>query len=939
MKTLLYNNLNSSRVKAALERTLEHLEKGNFRSADVRKMSNGPYYRAKLSDADRLLFRYGRCRGESCLLILEVIENHAYERSRFLNGAQVDENKLVAWDRAEPAAPEEAVDLPYINPGHVRFHLLDKPLSFDDRQESALRRKPPVIVIGSAGSGKTALTVEKLKEFSGNALYTTLSPYLAENARNLFFANHYDNPDLEIDFLSFEELLQSIKIPDGKEVTFRQFAGWFTRYRQSAQGIDAHPLFEEFRGVLTGWRVDVPYLSREDYLALGVRQSIFLGDQRAMVYNLFEKYIAWMKENNLRDANMTAHTWLPLVKPTYDVVVIDEVQDLTNVQVELALATLQHPLHFVLCGDSNQIVHPNFFSWSHIKSLFYEKRTSGGTVEIAEVLDANYRNTAEVTDLANRLLLIKNARFGSIDRESNYLVRSMSSFPGRVELINDDAKLLRELNEKTRRSTRYAVIALREEDKAAARRVFQTPLVFSIQEAKGLEYDNIILYNVVSAYSDKFDDIIEGVTAADLDKKDLKYARAKDKTDKSLDAYKFYINALYVAVTRSMRTLILVENRVKHRIFDLLELRQETGPVKVSAEESSKDDWAREARRLEKQGKREQADLIRETMLGHQPVPWKVVTPETLNDLKTEALNPNQFNKQAKLLLFEFAIISSRMGLIAKLAKLKFTRAQGNLRDALVETERKYLRDIKEKNWISLRRNIEKHGIDFRDPLNHTPLILAAKAGDAELVKLLLELGADTELTDVWGRTAFHHCLLGAFRSDEYTARCLAPIYEALAPSHLSIKVNDRLIKLDAHTAEYFILNYMIATMEFVLCHKGWREPAFETADFITVLDSFPESVIPDYRKRRAYISSVLARNEISKEGHGNRQLFLRVLRGFYLPHAGIALKIKDEWVPFYELVQLEELIKEAPNPAVQYNRDLLYHAVDPSHVVKRLIF
>jgi predicted ribonuclease YlaK len=47
---------------------------------------------------------------------------------------------------------------------------------------------------------------------------------------------------------------------------------------------------------------------------------------------------------------------------TVDFIVIDEVQDLTNAQLGLVLATLNKPGHFVLCGDSNQIVHPNFFS-------------------------------------------------------------------------------------------------------------------------------------------------------------------------------------------------------------------------------------------------------------------------------------------------------------------------------------------------------------------------------------------------------------------------------------------------------------------------------------------------------------------------------------------------------------------------------------------------
>ena len=42
-------------------------------------------------------------------------------------------------------------------------------------------------------------------------------------------------------------------------------------------------------------------------------------------------------------------------------VVVDEVRDLTTIQLQLILTALREPHQFLLCGDANQIVHPNFF--------------------------------------------------------------------------------------------------------------------------------------------------------------------------------------------------------------------------------------------------------------------------------------------------------------------------------------------------------------------------------------------------------------------------------------------------------------------------------------------------------------------------------------------------------------------------------------------------
>src|SRR5271165_6095643 len=228
-----------------------------------------------------------------------------------------------------------------------------------------------------------------------------------------------------------------------------------------------------FRGVLGAPAGGA--LTEAEYQALGVRQSLYsAGEARAGVHELFEKYRAWLKEEGLFDLNLVSHAWRTKTEPRYDFVVVDEVQDFTNAELALILDTLKTKHHFLLCGDSHQIVHPNFFSWASVRSLFWRTAEAAEDASAAReisVLQTNFRNTQAVTGLANRLLKIKQARFGSVDRESNFLVRCASGAAGAAQLLKGEDKVLRALNATSRASVRYAVIVLRDEDKAAARPV------------------------------------------------------------------------------------------------------------------------------------------------------------------------------------------------------------------------------------------------------------------------------------------------------------------------------------------------------------------------------------------------------------------------------------------------------------------------------------
>ena len=144
MNILEYSGLDTLRHKESYQKVTAAIMRDDFRSAEVKKLVNvghGAYYRAKLDYANRLLFTIIRHGDAVYALMLEVIENHAYDKSRFLRGAQVDEDKLPRVEATVAAG--EAQPVRYVHPERREIHLLDKVISFDDAQEAVYRLPRP----------------------------------------------------------------------------------------------------------------------------------------------------------------------------------------------------------------------------------------------------------------------------------------------------------------------------------------------------------------------------------------------------------------------------------------------------------------------------------------------------------------------------------------------------------------------------------------------------------------------------------------------------------------------------------------------------------------------------------------------------------------------------------------------------------------------------
>lgn len=908
MDVLIYNELDTQKI-SGFAKLVDYLKQDDFKSAEVKKIQPN-LYRAKLNRSDRILFSIYQYQDKNYILILEYLKKHDYQGSRFLNAdIEVNEDLIPVIESVTEIQTDEK--MVYVNSNNPQFVYLNKFISFDDVQQYIYKQYPPLVIIGSAGSGKTAILLEKMKQLEGQILYVTLSSFLVKNSRELYYSDQYYNDRQLVDFYSYQDFIESIAIPETQFADIEFFRTWYREHYKNS--FNAHSIYEEFKGVLTGAITDKAYLSEQDYLNLGIKQSIFSVEDRTAVYQIFQHYLNALEKQKLSDINILSFEYLAKIKPSYDYVVIDEVQDITAIQLYLILNSLGDKGLFLMCGDANQIVHPNFFSWAKIKTLFHRHEELHHGVQITHILQHNYRNAQRITEISNRVLLLKNARFGSIDKESHYLVQSNAEIQGGVYFLKNRPEILNELDKKTSVSTQFAVVVMHEEQKKMAQRVFKTPLVFAIQEAKGLEYQNIILYNFVSQSAAHFSDICRDISVQDL-QHDFSYARNKNKADKSLEIYKFYINALYVGLTRAMSNIYWVEQQDQHKIFHLLGMDHAANSLDLADQQSSLKEWQKEAQKLELQGKKEQAERIRREILKEESPNWVVLTGSELKHLERKALTEK--DKKSQLMLFEYAVVYQHQAYLIQLAEIGFKPAisvfnerwQIRAHKAEQGLLSKYYMNYQVKHPTALLKKIEKFGINHRNEFNQTPLMAVVWAGNSDFYQQLLNDGADVDVLDGQNLNVLQIALQRAMTQPKYAPNLIG-FAAHLPQDSLVLQMHQRLFKLESHQPEYMIfqLLYVMSLIEGYQRYARW-EKAFDSTLILDYLSRLPKSFYELKRQKRTYISALLSKNEVDGHDKYNKYLFKRVAHGQYVLNPELVIKVNGEWHPIYQSMNVQRV-------------------------------
>ena len=484
----------------------------------------------------------------------------------------------------------------------------------------------------------------------------------------------------------------------------------------------------------------------------------------------------------------------------------------------------------------------------------------------------------------------------------------------------------------------------------------------------------MLLFTLVSSQRQAYAEVCDGVTEADLQSDALEYRRARDKADKSLEIYKFQVNALYVAMTRAVETLTLVEQDTGHPLLALLGLRFSEAQSQVVAK-STQDEWAQEARRLELQGKAEQAQAIRDVFLQHKPVPWTPWSLALIEDQFPRAFDPQNPSSKPRQTVFDYALWHGQHAWIELLAHGKFAPARGLMeahefagagtllplrygiegpwlarqqlvRKTVAAVHQRHLQPYQAKNFKDILRAADTHGPDHATPVGATPLMLAATAGNAPLVEALLSKGADPARRDEFGHSAWDDAVNRAMREAAFAGSGLPALFDLLAPPALDVQTDGRLVRLERHQGEYWLLTLMLAGLktQWSQCVTRRLEPYRYLCGFFAdqlhdVLQELPAWLWPDTRRKRTYVNQVLARAEVHSSYQPARRLWVRTKNGHYVPNPEMQLRSGEGWRPVYEQLALAWIdrgcgreVDHRPRPAesVQWAREALARSAEP---------
>ncbi|WP_395461027.1 ankyrin repeat domain-containing protein [Wolbachia endosymbiont (group B) of Ablattaria laevigata] len=779
---------------------IKDLEENNSTSQGNIKLIKGDgnieYFRAKLSDSDRLLFTRRKHNDKDAFVILEVILNHDYHKSKFLTNREKIRNiKIIGEEVPDTLEIEDAPQVSY----------LGKFITFSAKQEDIVERiELPLVINGAAGSGKTSVALESLKRIKekfeeGKVLYITQSENLIKQSKELFEYEYYDEIAGEfkigiperIEFLSLHEFLEkkAEDIKGKKPIDRNKFFSWFDeickkdKFKEYKK--DGDKIFEEFTAVIGGKGL-LGENGKDLYEKLGKRESMFPENERSNIYDFFKEYRKFIeKDSEYYDPNLVTHQCI--TEGMYDAIVVDEVQDLTESTLDLVLKSLkdENKSNFLLCGDVNQVIHPSFFSLSKLKSFLCQNRyiMSQGS-GVFYTLERNYRNSEQVIEFANRILHLKNYCFASEDKitvDNAFFMKSETKKKGNVGFITDDKK--EEIAKQVNESINCAVLVLNDESKKSARQLFDTPLVFNIHEAKGLEFENVILYKFTSckayneiwkiACTDKSDGEIDNTINRIRDsynEKEVNTSRNKDKKDKSLEKYKFYMNALYVGVTRAASNVYIIDD--KSNLLKIIEPGEEDN-VNIEQEKSSPEEWRKKALELIEKGNIEQAERIATKL---QKEGKREYAEEVTNALKAnrdhekdQALDKN---KRANSVLE--SDISSRSSQSSEhegddISKPQSKESRHNKNKKKKAKKRHQVQEVEPQLSLedstsqSKKPQNVRHNQDLNDEKeskrlekNTKELFLALRNKNPKKAKRLIEQGVNVHARDKIGSTALH---------------------------------------------------------------------------------------------------------------------------------------------------------------------------------------
>ena len=529
-------------------------------------------YEFRVDSGDRIFFLFNSFSREdsqgSLIFLMYSSHNMAVKKAKRKEVSESSLKEFVIFDQENNVVSidenffnyNNLITYEIIEDSHFIENFYNKKYKYyylNDEQYSCLVDFPPHFIAGSAGSGKSTITLRKLLNLEENykfyniskILYLTSNKYLKDNSFEQYLEFRKECKEIAEFFTLKEFIRQNLQISSKQIVEFNKFKEFFifSYPNRKKFNLSIEEIYSEINGIIKGlmikgnadnWNRDLTQhsISLEDYLNLSSKYSTLDRESRIFFYEVCKKYNQWLKNNNLFDLNDLS---LKLLKKNiqFDFIIIDEIQDLTELQIFTLTSLVKNKENLFLAGDIHQMINATFFNFERMKNLFYSKYNKKVNIKI---LSKNYRSCKKIVDLANYFAKLRNSYIGNLGND-DYKEISIQK-DGEVNLTGVNFSLL----EKAQNDANTAIVVPDNKTKADLLEQLQNKhRVFSIQEIKGLEYNNIICYNLSSTYK-------------------LQWEKIFSKATKHDQKYRKYFNIFYVGITRAQENLIIMESNIEN---------------------------------------------------------------------------------------------------------------------------------------------------------------------------------------------------------------------------------------------------------------------------------------------------------------------------------------------------------------------------------------
>lgn len=607
--------------------------------AEVDKMAQYRIYKSRINAADRILWTTVMVDGKPCMLVLDVILNHDYRKSRFLKKgvleAYLEKRGPLTFEgvHAEEEALPDALDWEPARYYPQAYYYDESFIAFNAEQDHALQLPMPVVISGPAGSGKSCVLFEAMRvmwqakpeDEKKAILYVAKSPFLAAHYQRMWDAEPDDRSVL---FCSYDALIVSLDAActTVTKVGEAYFFKWLDSYiegqsRAVAVGHgtskivelflrDKEAVYQEFQLIAAFTRLGGVF-TPNDYFALGARQSLF---PSTAGFNpkpaLLDAYASFK-------AHFSGGMWDPVfhelhAPAVFYAVVVDEALDLPlGPLMTLYDIATDGRIHYAV--DSHQRSRDRL---SH-RPLLLEMLARSSEKPVSHVqLSASYRCPNAVIRMTNAVIALKHTLTGGLSDRHEISHIPLSTDPekelGEVfwyQPSKNEDQVLQGLFPST-----YSAVVTLEEHLAEAQARYPEAIIHTPENIKGLSYRFIVAYRLLDDVAGHFN----AANSALGQYSDNEHPHAhRAKKGHGDERFAPVFNGIIIAITRATEKLYFVQNK-RHGLRHIIpKWRHSMGlgdVVKVvqvkAVGGNTKQDWHALTLQLLRTGNEEQAAII-----------------------------------------------------------------------------------------------------------------------------------------------------------------------------------------------------------------------------------------------------------------------------------------------------------------------------------------